>query len=153
MLDDRDRKLLALLQKNADVPIGDLAERVALSSSACWRRIKRLTDEGYILSRVAVLNRDRMNLPTTIYVMIRTSDHSNAWTDSFRRSVSEIPEIVEAFRLTGNIDYLLKIVLPDVAHWDEIYRKLVTQLNFSDVSSYIAMEEIKNTGAIPTTYI
>ncbi|MBT9385411.1 Lrp/AsnC ligand binding domain-containing protein [Pseudooceanicola sp. CBS1P-1] len=153
MLDDRDRKLLTLLQKNADMPIGEMADLVSLSSSACWRRIKRLTDEGFILSRVAVLDRGKMNVPLTIYVLIRTSDHSTGWTDRFRDAVAEIPEISEAFRLTGNIDYLLKVVLPDVAHWDMIYQKLVRRLNFSDVSSYIAMEEMKNTGFVPTSYI
>ncbi|WP_138465606.1 Lrp/AsnC family transcriptional regulator [Poseidonocella sp. HB161398] len=153
MLDDRDRRLLALLQENAEMSVNDMAETVALSVSACWRRIKRLGDEGYIRRRVAVLDRRKMNVPTTIFVLIRTSDHSTEWTDRFRRAVADIPEITETYRLTGNIDYLLKIVLPDVEHWDTIYKRLVTRLNFFDVSSYISMEEMKATGVIPTSYI
>ncbi|WP_172329037.1 Lrp/AsnC family transcriptional regulator [Mangrovicoccus sp. HB161399] len=153
MLDDRDRRLLALLQENAEMSVNDMAETVALSVSACWRRIKRLGDEGCIRRRVAVLDRRKMNVPTTIFVLIRTSDHSTEWTDRFRRAVADIPEITETYRLTGNIDYLLKIVLPDVEHWDMIYNRLVTRLNFFDVSSYISMEEMKATGVIPTSYI
>ncbi|PZQ48333.1 MAG: ArsR family transcriptional regulator [Rhodovulum sulfidophilum] len=153
MIDDRDRKLLALLQENSETPVGELAERVALSVSACWRRIKRLEEEGYIRGRVAVLDRRRMNVPTTVYVLVRTSDHSMDWLERFRHAVADIPEIVETYRLTGNIDYLMKVVLPDVEHWDHIYKRLVNRVNFFDVSSYIAMEEMKATGAVPTDYI
>lgn len=153
MIDDRDRKLLALLQEDAELPVNDMAERVSLSVSACWRRIRRLSSEGYVSRRVAVLNRRKMNVPTTIYVLIRTSDHSIAWLETFRKAVADIPEIVEAYRLTGNIDYLLKVILPDVEHWDLIYKRLVNSVNFLDVSSYISMEEMKSTGLIPTSYV
>ncbi|MEQ8347371.1 MAG: Lrp/AsnC family transcriptional regulator [Sneathiellaceae bacterium] len=153
MIDDRDRKLLDLLQVDADLPVSELAERVALSVSACWRRIKRLGDEGYIQKRIAILDRRKMNVPTTVFVMIRTSDHSIDWLERFRRAMADIPEIVEAHRLTGNVDYLLKIVLPDVEHWDTIYKRLVNRVNFFDVSAYISMEELKATSVIPTDYV
>lgn len=153
MIDDRDRKLLGLLQVDAELPVSDLAERVALSVSACWRRIKRLGDEGYVQRRIAILDRRKMNVPTTVFVMIRTSDHSIDWLERFRRAMADIPEIVEAHRLTGNVDYLLKIVLPDVEHWDTIYKRLVNRVNFFDVSSYISMEELKATSVIPTDYV
>lgn len=153
MIDDRDRKLLGLLQVDAELPVSELAERVALSVSACWRRIRRLGEEGYVLRRIAILDRRKMNVPTTVFVMIRTSDHSIDWLERFRRATVDIPEIVEAHRLTGNVDYLLKIVLPDVEHWDTIYKRLVNRVNFFDVSSYISMEEIKATSVIPTDYV
>lgn len=153
MIDDRDRKLLMLLQEDADTPVEKLASKVSLSVSACWRRIKRLDSEGYISGRTAVLSRKKMNLPTTVYVSVRTSDHSQKWLDEFRRLVAEIPEIVETHRLTGEVDYLLKVVLPNIEHWDVIYKHLVGKLRFNDISSHISMEEIKSTTSIPTTYI
>lgn len=153
MIDERDRKLLALLQEDAELPVNEMADRVALSVSACWRRIRRLTDEGYLTRRVAVLDRRKMNVPTTIYVLIRTSDHSTTWLETFREAVSDIPEIVEAYRLAGNIDYLLKVILPDIEQWDTIYKRLVNRINFFDVSSYTSMEEMKSTGKIPVTYV
>lgn len=153
MIDSRDRKLLSLLQQDAEMPVNEMAERVALSVSACWRRIRRLASDGYILRRVAILDRRKMMVPTTVYVLIRTSDHSIAWLETFRKAVQDIPEIVETYRLAGNIDYLLKVVLPDVEHWDVIYKRLVNRVNFLDVSSYISMEEMKSTGVIPTTYV
>ncbi|PJE36321.1 ArsR family transcriptional regulator [Pseudooceanicola lipolyticus] len=153
MIDDRDRKLLALLQEDAELPVNDMAERVALSVSACWRRIRRLTSDGYILRRVAILDRRKMQVPTTMYVTIRTSDHSSNWLENFRAAVADVPEIVETYRLTGNIDYLLKVILPDVEHWDIIYKRLVSRVNFFDVSSYISMEEVKSTGQIPTNFV
>lgn len=153
MLDARDRKILALLQEDAEQPVNELAERVALSGSACWRRIRKLTEEGYIQRRVAVLDRRKMKVPTTIYVQIRTSDHSAQWLETFRAMVSDIPEIVEANRLAGNVDYLLKVIVPDIEQWDGIYKRLVTRVNFSDVSSYVSMEEVKCTGKIPVHYV
>lgn len=153
MIDDRDRKLLNLLQEDAETPVTQLADQVALSVSACWRRIRRLAEEGFVRKRVVVLDRRKMKVPTTIYVLIRTSDHSIRWLENFRAAMIDIPEIVEAHRLTGNIDYLLKVVLPDVEHWDEIYKRLVNRTNFFDVSSYISMEEMKATNIIPTSYV
>ena len=94
-----------------------------------------------------------MQVPTTIYVQIRTSDHSASWLESFRAAVADIPEIVEAYRLAGNIDYLLKVIVPDIEQWDIIYKRLVSRVNFFDVSSYISMEELKATGTIPVNYV
>lgn len=94
-----------------------------------------------------------MKVPTTVYVQIRTSDHSAQWLESFRLMVSDIPEIVEASRLAGNVDYLLKVIVPDIEQWDGIYKRLVTSVNFSDVSSYVSMEELKSTGKIPVDYV
>ncbi|ARO13694.1 Lrp/AsnC family transcriptional regulator [Ketogulonicigenium robustum] len=152
MIDDRDRKILNLLQTDADTSIADLADRVALSVSACWRRVRRLYEQGFVLRRIALLDRQKMKVPTTVYVMVQTSDHSAEWLDKFRQAVVDIPEIIEVHRLTGNIDYLLKIVLPNVEHLDHIYKDLVAKVKFVDVSSYISMEEMKATTMIPTAY-
>ncbi|ADO41687.1 Lrp/AsnC family transcriptional regulator [Ketogulonicigenium vulgare] len=152
MIDDRDRKLLNHLQSDADISISDLADRVALSVSACWRRVRRLYEQGFVARRIAVLDRQKMNVPTTVYMMIQTSDHSIEWLEKFRQAVLDIPEIIEVHRLTGNIDYLLKVVLPNVEHLDAIYKMLVNKVNFVDVSSYISMEGMKETTMIPTSY-
>jgi Lrp/AsnC family transcriptional regulator len=153
MIDDRDRKILSLLQDNADFPVHDLAAIVNLSVSACWRRIKRLEDERYIAKRTVHLDRRKMRLPTTVYVFVRTANHSLQWLEDFRKIVADIPEIVESHRLTGDVDYLLKVVLPNVEHWDVIYKRLVSKLQFNDISSYISMEEIKSVTSLPTSYI
>lgn len=152
MIDERDRKLLVLLQEDADTPAAELADKAALSVSACWRRVKRLEAEGYITRRTVVLDRKRMNLPTTVYVLVKTSDHSMEWLEEFRRAVASIPEIAETHRLTGNIDYLLKVTLPDVEHWDSVYKRLVAKVSCFDISSYISMEEVKTARSLPTNY-
>lgn len=152
MLDDRDRALLARLQRDADTPVAALAGQVALSPSACTRRIARLRVEGFLVRLVALLDRRRMNLPTTVFVTVKTSQHSADWLERFRAALADIPEIVEAHRLTGSVDYILKIVLPDVEHYDEIYKRLIQRVTLADVSAYISMETIKYESALPVTY-
>lgn len=152
MLDDRDRKLLDLLQRDADTPLGELAERVNLSPSACSRRITRLKDEGYITRHVVVLDRTRMNVGTTVFVMVKTAHHTADWLERFRSGVVDIPEIVEVHRLAGNLDYIIKIVVTDIAHYDAIYKRLVSRIDLFDVSAYISMETLKNEQAVPTGY-
>lgn len=152
MLDDRDRSLLALLQTNAGTSMTELAERVNLSVSACSRRVQRLRDAGYIARDVALLDRTQAGLPTTIFAIVRSSQHSAGWVDAFRAAIVDIPEIVEVHRLTGNFDYILKIVLPNVEHYDVIYKRLVNRIVLSDISAYISMETLKFDTAIPTDY-
>ncbi|SCB57446.1 transcriptional regulator, AsnC family [Rhizobium aethiopicum] len=152
MLDDRDRRILDTLQRDAGISVTDLAERVALSVSACSRRIQRLEESGHIARRIVVLNRERMGVPTTVFALVKTAHHSDEWTESFRRVIADIPEIVEAHRLTGNHDYILKIVLPRVEHYDVIYKQIVRKLELFDVSASISMEELKNGMAIPVGY-
>ena len=117
-MDERDRKILDLLQRDATMAVAAIADAVALSASAVSRRIQRLEEEGFVARRVAILDRAAMRLPTTIFVIVKTSHHSADWLDAFRAAVTAIPEIVEVHRLTGNFDYILKIVLPDVEHYD-----------------------------------
>ncbi|MDF9823036.1 Lrp/AsnC family transcriptional regulator [Rhizobium leguminosarum] len=152
MLDDRDRRILDMLQKDAGISVTDLAERVALSVSACSRRIQRLEESGHIARRIFVLDREKMGVPTTVFALVKTAHHSDEWTESFRRIISDIPEIVEAHRLTGNHDYILKIVLPRVEHYDVIYKGIVRKLELFDVSASISMEELKHGMAIPVGY-
>eukprot|EP01042_Synura_sphagnicola_P020194 gene20194-25618_t len=134
MLDERDRKILTLLQKDADIALGDLAERVHLSASSCSRRITRLKDEGYIVRNVSRLDRKKLNVATTVFVMVKTAHHTADWLDRFRSSVIDIPEIVEVHRLAGNLDYIIKIVVSDISHYDTIYKRLVSRIDLFDVS-------------------
>jgi Lrp/AsnC family transcriptional regulator len=152
-MDTIDRKILDILQADATVPVAAIAERVGLSAAPCWRRIKRMEDEGLIKRRVALVDRRKANVPMTLFVSVRTTRHAGQWLEDFRRVISDIPEIVEAWRLTGEVDYLLRIVVPDVDTYDVVYKRLINRLEFADISSAIAMEELKYTTAIPTDYL
>ena len=152
MLDERDRKILSLLQADAEQPVNDIAASVALSPSACSRRIARLKEEGFIARTTAELDRRKMGLPTTVFVIVRTGSHAADWLEKFHLAVSAIPEIVEVHRLTGNFDYILKIVLPDVEHYDVVYRQLVSRIELFDMSAYISMETVKSAQGLPTNY-
>lgn len=152
MLDERDRKILSLLQADAEQPVNDIAASVALSPSACSRRIARLKEEGFIARTTAELDRRKMGLPTTVFVIVRTGSHAADWLEKFHLAVSAIPEIVEVHRLTGNFDYILKIVLPDVEHYDVVYKQLVSRIELFDMSAYISMETVKAAQGLPTNY-
>ena len=152
MLDERDRKILSLLQANAEQPLNDIAASVALSPSACSRRIARLKEEGFIARTTAELDRRKMGLPTTVFVIVRTGSHAADWLEKFHSAVSAIPEIVEVHRLTGNFDYILKVVLPDVEHYDVVYKQLVSRIELFDMSAYISMETVKAARGLPTNY-
>ncbi|MBW8282896.1 MAG: Lrp/AsnC family transcriptional regulator [Rhizobium sp.] len=152
MLDERDRKILDALQRDASLAVAELAEKVALSPSACSRRIQRLEEAGYIARRVVVLDRERIGVPTTVFALIKTAHHSDEWIESFRKAISDLGEIVEAHRLTGSYDYLLKIVLPRVEHYDVVYRRLVKRIELFDVSAFISMETLKAGTVVPVDY-
>jgi len=152
MLDERDRKILSLLQADAERPVNDIAASVALSPSACSRRIARLKEDGFIARTTAELDRRKMGLPTTVFVIVRTGSHAADWLEKFHLAVSAIPEIVEVHRLTGNFDYILKIVLPDVEHYDAVYKQLVSRIELFDMSAYISMETVKAAQGLPTNY-
>lgn len=152
MLDDRDRKILTLLQRDASLAVSELAERVSLSVSACSRRISRLEEEGFIARRIVVLDREKMGVPTIIFALIKTTRHSDDWVETFRRAVADIPEVVEAHRLTGNFDYLLKILLPRAEYYDQIYKQIIRQVELFDVSASISMEVMKADMGMPVSY-
>jgi Lrp/AsnC family transcriptional regulator len=148
-----DARILARLQAEADVTIAELAEAVGLSSNACWRRVKAMEESGVIKSRVALLDAAKLGLGTTVFVNIRTSQHSEEWLESFARGVAAIPEIVEFYRMSGEVDYLLKIIVSDIAHYDRVYRKLIRVTSLLDVSSSFAMEQLKYTTALPLSEV
>jgi len=152
-VDAIDRKILDVLQGDASVPIATIAETVGISTAPCWRRIRRLEDDGVITRRVALLSRHKLNVPMTVFVTVKAPRHAAEWLQAFRRLIADEPEIVEAWRLTGDADYLLRIVLPDIETYDLVYQRMISRLEFSDISSAIAMEEMKYTTAIPTKYI
>ena len=149
MIDPTDRRILAILQEDATVPIAEVAARAGLSQTPCWKRIKRMERDGIIDRRVAVLNRDALGLGVTVIVAVRTAQHSDEWLHTFAEGVARIPEVVEFYRMSGDIDYLLKIVARDIADYDRIYRKLTKVAPLHDVSSSFAMQEIKSTTALP----
>lgn len=152
MLDIRDKRILEELQEDASVAVADLADTVGLSVSACWRRIKALEDHGLISRRVVLVDRRKSNVATTIFVGIRTSRHSIEWVEAFRKAISDIPEIVEAYRLTGEMDYLLRLVVPNVDVYDSVYKQMISRLDFTDITSFISMEELKFTTSVPLKY-
>jgi Lrp/AsnC family transcriptional regulator len=149
VLDQIDRRILRELQADATVPIAELAERAGLSQTPCWKRVKRLTDAGIIQRRVAILDRDQLDLGLVVFVAVRTSRHDEEWLNAFAKGASALPEVVEFFRLSGETDYLLKVVVKDIAAYDAFYKRLIAAAPLSDVSSSFAMEQIKFTTALP----
>lgn len=149
MLDLTDRRILALLQEDATSSISDMAEKVGLSATPCWKRVKRLEQAGIIDRRVAILNRTQLGLGVTVIVAVRTSRHSEEWLQAFAEGVANIPEVLEFYRMSGEIDYLLKVVVRDIADYDRIYRKLIKVADLRDISSSFAMQEIKSTTSLP----
>ena len=151
-MDHRDRRILELLQRDATLTASELAEKVGLTTTPCWRRIQRLERDGYIRSRVALLDRDLMNVGVSVFVAVRAGRHSADWLQNFKRALGRIPEIVEAHRLSGDIDYLLRVVVPDIDGYDAVYKRLIQAAEFSDVSSSFSMEELKFTTALPVEH-
>ena len=151
-LDAIDRKLLEMLQLDCDTPIADLAAAVQLSTTPCWRRVQRLKDAGVITSHVALVDPKSVNVGVTVFVNIKTSQHTQAWFDQFNATVDSIPEVVEFYRMSGDVDYLLRIVVPDIAAYDGVYKRLIAGTHLFDVSSSFAMEQLKFTTALPLRY-
>lgn len=151
-LDAIDRRILARLQEDATTSIADLAEHAGISASPCWRRVQRLEQEKIIRRRVALLDAASMRVGVTVFVSIRTSQHNTEWAERFCRGVSAIPEVLEFHRMSGQTDYLLRVVVPDIAAYDGVYKRLIAVADIADVSSSFSMEQIKYTTALPTTY-
>jgi len=151
-MDETDRKLLNLLQRDASLSLDALSERAALSRNACWRRIRRLEDEGIIKARVTLLDAGRINVGLTAFIALRSTEHSVEWLKQFSTAVRDIPEIVGVYRMTGDVDYLLQAVIPDVAAYDALYKRLIGRITLADVSSSFVMEEIKATTVLPLDY-
>jgi Lrp/AsnC family transcriptional regulator len=151
-LDAINRQLLAMLQDNAETPLAELAEAVNLSSTPCWRRLQMLREAGYISKQVALVNPAKVNLGVTVFVAIKTNQHTAQWLQALREAVQGIPEVVEFYRMSGDVDYLLRVVVPDIQTYDAVYKRLIAAVPLSDVSSSFAMEELKFTTALPLDY-
>ena len=147
-----DAQILSLMQADATLSVAEIAERVHLSSTPCWRRIQRLERDGYIRKRVALLDPEKLNVGVTVFVAIRTNQHNEAWFERLNRAVAAIPEVLEFYRMSGDTDYLLRIVVPDIAGYDAVYRELIRNVDLYDVTSSFAMEQIKFTTALPLHY-
>ncbi|WP_273720386.1 MULTISPECIES: Lrp/AsnC family transcriptional regulator [unclassified Bartonella] len=152
-MDRLDRKILHLLQENATLSVADIAKRVGLSTTPCWRRIQKLEEDGVIQRRVAVLSPEKVNAHVTVFVSIRTNTHSHEWFKRFSKIVQEFREVIEFYRMSGDIDYLLRVVVPNIEAYDLFYKKLIAQIDIRDVSSSFAMEQIKYTTELPLNYI
>eukprot|EP01031_Cornospumella_fuschlensis_P010508 gene10508-12876_t len=152
-LDPFEKKILRELQRDASLTTAELAERVGLSTTPCWRRIQRLKSCGVITRQVALLDPQKVNVGVTVFVSVRTSTHSQEWFDAFKATVQAIPEVVEFYRMSGDVDYLLRVVVPDIAAYDRVYKRLIAGTQLHDVSSSFAMEELKLTTALPLSYV
>lgn len=151
-LDDVDRRILVQLQRDATLPIAELADRAGLSASPCWRRVQRLTEAGVIRARVALLDPARINAAVNVFVSIRTNQHKAEWTEAFRACVMDMPEVVGFYRMAGQVDYMLHVVVPGIDAYDAVYKRLIARIDLYDVSASFAMEVLKATTALPLDY-
>ena len=148
-MDTTDRKILALLQADASLSVAEIGSRVGLSSTPCWKRIQRMEADGVLTKRVALVDQDRIGLGVTVFVSIETGDHSQDWLDRFAQTVGEMPEVMEFYRMAGDVDYMLRVVVPDIAGYDAFYKRMIAAVPLKNVTSRFAMEKIKFTTALP----
>jgi Lrp/AsnC family transcriptional regulator len=148
-MDSIDRKILGILQEDASISIGDIARQVNLSQTPCWRRIQKLAETGIITKRVALVDPDAIGLGLTVFVEIESGDHSREWLDRFTAAITEMPEVMEIYRMAGDVDYLLRITVPNMAAVDTFYQRLISMVPLKNVTSRFAMERVKYTTAYP----
>jgi len=152
-MDATDQQILDLLQRDATMPLAEIARKVGLSSTPCWRRIQKLEEAKVIRGRVALLDSQKINVGVNVFVSIRTRQHNAEWLKKFAEIVNKMPEVVEFYRMSGEIDYLLRVAVPDIAAYDAFYKRLIANIDLDDVSSSFAMEQIKYTTALPLDYM
>ena len=148
-MDAVDRKILAVVQDDASLSVAEVGQRVGLSSTPCWKRLQRLEADGVIMRRVALVNPDKIGLGITVFVSVETNDHSQEWLKKFAEVVGAMPEVMEFYRMAGDVDYMLRVVVPDMAGYDAFYKKLIGTVPLKNVTSRFAMERIKQTTALP----
>jgi Lrp/AsnC family transcriptional regulator len=148
-MDAIDRKILVVLQEDASLSVAEIGNRVGLSSTPCWKRIQRLESEGVIQKRVALVDQDKIGLGVTVFVSIETGDHSQGWLGNFAEVVGAMPEVMEFYRMAGDVDYMLRVVVTDIAGYDAFYKRLIAAVPLKNVTSRFAMEKIKSTTALP----
>ena len=151
-MNEIDKKILSILQDNADIPIAELSKKVNLSATPCWARINKLYKQGYIKKKVAIVDRFKINLPVVAFVQVRTNQHSMAWSIQFIKAVKEMEEVVEFYRLSGTVDYIFKVLVPSIEKYNAFYKKLTDKVDFSEVTSSFSMEEIKYTNSLTLNY-
>jgi Lrp/AsnC family transcriptional regulator, cysteine-sensing transcriptional activator len=148
-MDAADSKILAVVQQDASLSVAEIGQRVGLSSTPCWKRLQRLEADGVILRRVALVDPDKIGLGITVFVSIETGDHSQDWLKKFADVVGAMPEVMEFYRMAGDVDYMLRVVVPDIAGYDAFYKKLIGTVPLKNVTSRFSMERIKQTTALP----
>jgi len=148
-LDAIDRRILLALQDNTDISIAQLADRAGLSQTPCWKRVQKLEEAGIINRRVALLTPEKLGLGLTVFVQVQAGDHSAEWLENFAATVSARPEVMELYRMAGDVDYMLRVVVSDMASFDAFYRQLIAEIPLKNVTSRFAMERIKYTTALP----
>jgi len=152
-MDDIDREIVAALQEDATISKAQLARRVNLSTTPCWRRVQKLKERGVIRKEVALLDRVHLNVGLTAFVFVRTNQHTHEWVERFTKAVEDIPEVVEFYRMSGDVDYLMRLVIPDVKAYDAVYSQLIQAVDIFDVTTSFAMEDLKYSTALPLDYI
>ena len=148
-MDAIDRKILAVVQQDASLSVAEIGQRVGLSSTPCWKRLQRLEADGVILRRVALIDPEKIGFGITVFVSIETGDHSQGWLTRFAETVQTMPEVMEFYRMAGDVDYMLRVVVPDIQGYDAFYKRLITTVPLKNVTSRFAMEKIKSTTALP----
>lgn len=148
-LDAIDRKILTVLQEDASLSVAEIGDRVGLSSTPCWKRIQRLEADGVILRRVALVDQNKIGLGISVFVSVESGDHSDVWLKKFADAISAMPEVMELYRMAGDVDYMLRVVVADMASYDLFYKKLISSVALKNVTSRFAMEKIKSVTALP----
>ena len=148
-MDAIDRKILGVLQEDSSLSVAEVGSRVGLSSTPCWKRIQRLEADGVILRRVVLVDQNKIGLGISVFVSVESSDHSEAWLRKFADAVSAMPEVMEFYRMAGDVDYMLRVVVADIAGYDAFYKKLIATVPLKNVTSRFAMEKIKSVTALP----
>lgn len=152
-MDRLDRKILRILQEDSTLAVADIGKKVGLSTTPCWRRIQKMEEEGVIKRRVALLDPEKVNANVTVFVAIRTNSHSTEWLKRFSEVIGDFPEVLEFYRMSGDVDYLLRVVVPDIGAYDAFYKRLIAKIDIRDVSSSFAMEQIKFSTELPLDYM
>jgi Lrp/AsnC family transcriptional regulator len=148
-MDAIDRKILEVLQADAALSVAEIGHRVGLSSTPCWKRIQKLEGDGVIERRVALIDQDKVGLGVTVFVSVETGDHSEEWLKRFAEQVGAMPEVMELYRMAGDVDYMLRVVTTDIHGYDRFYKRLIAAIPLKNVTSRFAMEKIKSTTALP----
>ncbi|MFK3798989.1 Lrp/AsnC family transcriptional regulator [Pseudomonas sp. NPDC088444] len=151
-MDKFDQAILDMLQRDCTRPIAEIADSIGLGTTACWRRVQKLEEQGLIRGRVALLDPALLNVAVTVFAAIRTNQHNAQWLERFHNLIETLPEVVECYRMAGDTDYMLRMVVPDIAGYDAVYKKLIQLAGITDISSSFAMEQIKSTTQLPLTY-